>query len=208
MSLPERQTLNLSRPFPGGQRRRPLGWIFGPGALLAGVLSLTMIFSAPAAVAGPWCDSGSDETLEQKLEKSRERALFGTDLLLRWVDTSEAQRGEVKNILIGLMENLPVRDMAREHCDNRNDFIAVFKGDGPIDSPELITMSFEAFGLQQDPEDGRWYLDPEKAERLKLIVAGVADMANVLTPTQRRELIETLQNLRSTFGRYRGFNRF
>ena len=157
-------------------------------ALPAGVL----IPAAPAQAGSGWC--------ELTVEDRQERAHFVLGLMLSWVNASDSQRNEIKAIVDGLFDDLDIQSLAALHCDRRQAFIDAFinieadtGADTGTSTDRLETLRAEAMESAREPS-------------IKFVKA-VADISRVLNSDQRVELVDTLQNLRALFGRFRGFNR-
>lgn len=155
-------------------------------ALPAGVL----IPAAPAQAGSGWC--------ELTVEDRQERAHFILGLMLSWVNASDSQRNEIKAIVDGLFDDVDIQSLAAQHCDRRQAFIDAFinieadTGTG-AGANRLEALRAEAMESTREPS-------------IKFVKA-VADIGRVLNSDQRAELVDTLQNLRALFGRFRGFNR-
>ena len=106
-------------------------------------------------------------------EAQRERAEFATDWMLNKVNATEAQRTQVKSIVAQTLQDLiPLRDQHRQH---REAFLAA------LTQPDVDRATLE------DLRRAELQLAESASQR---IVTGVADVAGVLTPEQRAELVK------------------
>ena len=103
----------------------------------------------------------------------QERADFAVDWILSRVDGTEEQREQVKTVVTGLIEE--VGGLADQHRGNREAFVA------ELGRPSVDRAALESLRKSE----------MELAEALsQRIVAAVGDVADILTPEQRLELIE------------------
>jgi Spy/CpxP family protein refolding chaperone len=108
-------------------------------------------------------------------EQARERAAFGVEWAFRAVDATEAQRADGKAVVERLVDQLiPLAERHRAHRE------AVAR--------ELVQPQIDRAALEQLREEGMAMAD----EASRIAVDGVADLAEVLSPEQRAELLELL----------------
>jgi Spy/CpxP family protein refolding chaperone len=106
-------------------------------------------------------------------ERARERAAFAVEWAFRAVDATEAQRAEGKVVVERVVDQLiPFGERHREHRE------AVAR--------ELVKPQIDRAALEQLREQGIAMAD----EASRIAVDGMADLAEVLSPEQRAELLE------------------
>jgi Spy/CpxP family protein refolding chaperone len=106
-------------------------------------------------------------------ERARERAAFGVEWAFRAVDATEAQQAEGKVVVERLVDQLiPLGERHREHRQ------AVAR--------ELVKPQIDRAALEQLREEGIAMAD----EASRIAVDGMVDLAEVLSPEQRAELLE------------------
>ena len=108
-------------------------------------------------------------------EQAREHAAFAVEWAFRAVDATEAQKAEGKVVAERLVDQLiPLAERHREHRE------AVAR--------ELVKPQIDRAALELRRKDGMALAD----EASRIVVDGVADLAEVLSPEQRAELLELL----------------
>jgi Spy/CpxP family protein refolding chaperone len=106
-------------------------------------------------------------------EQARERASFAVEWAFRAVDATEEQRQDGQAVVERLVDQLvPLGELHREHRE------AVAR--------ELVRPQIDRAALERLREEGMAMAD----EASRIAVAGVADLAEVLSPEQRAELLE------------------
>ena len=170
-SRPEYQSLNQALPERGRTRRFLAGLVTGGlvGGLLGGAASAWSNADAPGGWHGrAWCRGHGGDPAAQ-----RERVEFTTDWLLKRVDANPGQREQIKSLLGRTLDELaPLRE---EHLRNRDAFVAA------ITQPSVDRAALDQ--LRRAELD----LAGQASER---IVNALADVAEVLTPAQRSELVK------------------
>ena len=112
-------------------------------------------------------------------EAQRERAEFATDWMLNKVNATDAQRTQIKAIVAATLQDLaPVRD---EHRQHREAFLAA------LTQPNVDRATLE------DLRRAELQLAQNASER---IVTALAEVADVLTPEQRTELVKMVERFR------------
>jgi Spy/CpxP family protein refolding chaperone len=112
-------------------------------------------------------------------EAQRERVEFATDWMLNKLNASDAQRAEIKTIVAATLQDLaPVRD---EHRQHREAFLAA------------LTQSNVDRAALEDLRRAELQLAETASNR---IVTALADVADVLTPEQRAELVKMAERFR------------
>jgi len=165
------QTEPARRPF---WRRRET-WLV---ALALAVLGAG-VMAVPTALAfrgfGGHGGHGFGHGLAQDPERAREHAAFGVEWAFRAVDATEAQKAEGKAVVERLVDQvIPLAERHRAHRE------AVAR--------ELVKPQIDRVALEQLREEGMAMAD----EASRIAVDGVADLAEVLSPEQRAELLELL----------------
>jgi Spy/CpxP family protein refolding chaperone len=108
-------------------------------------------------------------------QQARERAAFAVEWAFRAVDASETQRTEGKAVVERVVDQLiPLGERHREHRE------AVAR--------ELVKPQIDRAALEQLREQGMGLAD----EASRIMIDGVADLAEVLTSEQRAELLALL----------------
>jgi len=163
---------------PGGNRRRFFtGLVTGGliGGLLAGTMGAWSHADGPGGWHGrSWCRTHSADPAAQ-----RERLEFAADWALNQVKASDAQREQVKGILGQTLADLgPVRDQHRQH----RDAFAAALGQLSVDRATL-----------DDLRRAELQLAEQASSR---IVTALADIADVLTPEQRSQLLKLAEQFR------------
>lgn len=106
---------------------------------------------------------------------ARERAVFGVEWAFRAVEATEEQKAHGKAVVERLVDQLiPLGERHRAHRE------AVAR--------ELVKPQIDRAALEQLREEGMAMAD----EASRIAVDGVADLAEVLSPAQRAELLELL----------------
>ena len=108
-------------------------------------------------------------------ERARERAAVGVEWAFRAVDATEEQRAEGKVVVDRVVDRLiPLGERHREHRE------AVAR--------ELVKPEVDRVVLDQLRREGMAMAD----EASRVVIDGVADLAEVLSPEQRVELLGLL----------------
>ena len=150
------------------------------GGLLGGLLATSIgAWSNHQGGPGGWHGGGRWCRSAVSPEAQRERVEFATDWMLNKLNASDAQRGQIKTIVASALQDLaPVRD---EHRQHREAFLAALT----------------------QPNVDRAALDDLRRAELQLaetassrIVTALADVADVLTPEQRAELVQLAERFR------------
>ncbi len=153
------------RPF---WRRRDV-WVVGLALAVLGVA----VVAVPTAMAFRSLGDHGGHGFAHNPEQARERAAFGVEWAFRAVDATEEQRQEGKAVVERLVDQLiPLGERHREHRE------AVVR--------ELVRPQIDRAALEQLREEGMALAD----EASRIAVDGVADLAEVLSPEQRAELLE------------------
>ena len=112
-------------------------------------------------------------------EAQRERAEFATDWMLTKVNATDAQRSQIKGIVAAALNDLtPARE---EHRQHRDAFLAM------LSQPNVDRATLE------DLRRAELQLADSASQRL---VTALADVADVLTPEQRAELVKMAERFR------------
>jgi protein CpxP len=135
----------------------------------------TGVVAVPAALASRGFGGHGRHGLLDDPEKAREHAAFAVEWAFRAVDASEAQRAEGKMVVERLVDQLI--PLAERHQAHRE---AVAR--------ELVKPQIDRAALEQLREEGMGLAD----EASQIVVDGVADLAEVLSPAQRAELLGLL----------------
>lgn len=109
----------------------------------------------------------------------RERAEFAADWMLSRVNATDAQKQQVKGILVAAMDDLA--KLHESHRANRDAVVEALTADA-VDRARLETLRSAELALA------------EQASRR--LTQALADAAEVLTPEQRRALAERMQHMR------------
>jgi periplasmic protein CpxP/Spy len=144
------------------------------GGVLGGLLATAFgAWSSNHGGPGGWHGGGRWCRTSMGPEAQRERAEFATDWMLNKVNATEAQRTQVKSMVAQTLQDLvPLRDQHRQH---REAFLAA------LTQPDVDRATLE------DLRRAELQLAESASQR---IVTGVADVAGVLTPEQRAELVK------------------
>ncbi len=158
-----------------GRRRFLTGLLAGvmAGGILATGLTVFALGGPPPWGPGGWHGPhGGDPAVVQ------ERLEFATDWLLSRVGASDAQREQVKGIVVQAHADLAgLRD---QHLQNRRALLE-----------KLAQPSVDRSGLEQLRQAELALAEKASAR----IVRAVADAADVLTPEQRTQLVQRLERL-------------
>jgi Spy/CpxP family protein refolding chaperone len=153
----------------------------GTGLLFAGLLTITLI--AGALLSASWAEAGwgrfGHGRHAQDPEQAREHAEFAAEWILRVVGASDTQQAQVRGIIGTSVESLfPLADQHRTH---RDELIAALSGP---------TVDHEALERVRQAE-------LELADTAsRQLVASLAEIAEVLTPEQRTELLALAERFR------------
>ena len=167
-----------SDPQPGTPRRRRFVTGLVAGGLLGGLMATAVSawsnnHGGPGHGGGRWCRTSMGP------EAQRERAEFATDWMLNKVNATDAQRTQIKAIVAATLQDLaPVRD---EHNQHREAFLAA------LTQPNVDRATLE------DLRRAELQLAQNASER---IVTALAEVADVLTPEQRTELVKMVERFR------------
>jgi periplasmic protein CpxP/Spy len=172
MTTPETNSAAAQPPRKGKRRRFIAGLMAGTalGGLLAGGISAW-------SHEGPgWGRCGRHSCSP---EAQAERLEFATDWMLKKVDATDEQKQKVKDIVKAAAQELtPLRDQHRKH---RDDFLAALTQTN-VDRQTLEQLRQAELQLAQDASNR--------------IVQALADVADVLTPEQRTELVKLAEQFR------------
>jgi Spy/CpxP family protein refolding chaperone len=155
------------RPF---WRRRDV-WVVG---LALAVLGAGVI-AVPTAMAfrGLGGHGGHGHGMMKDPEQARAHAAFAVEWAFRAVDATDQQKEDGRVVVERLIDQLiPLRE---QHLAHRE---AVAR--------ELVKPQIDRAALEQLRTEGLGMAD----EATRIVVDGVADLAEVLSPEQRRELLE------------------
>jgi Spy/CpxP family protein refolding chaperone len=167
---------------PGSDARPASRGGLGGGLLAAGLLAALLaagaVVSVPlvSAASGWWARSGHwghHRHAEFDPEAARERAEFAASWVLRWVDASEEQQERVRAIIAGSVEDL--KPLSLRHRRNREAFLV------ELARPTIDREAIESIRAAE--------LELAELASSRLVEA-FTDIAEVLTPEQRAELIE------------------
>ncbi len=162
-----KQTQPTRRPF---WRRRDV-WVV---ALALAVLGAGVV-AVPTVMAFRGLGGHGGHGFGHDPEQARERAAFGVEWAFRAVDATEEQRTEGKAVVERLVDQLiPLAERHRAHRETV--------------AHELVKPQIDRAALEQLRQEGLAMAD----EASRLAVDGVADLAEVLSPEQRIELLELL----------------
>jgi Spy/CpxP family protein refolding chaperone len=156
------------------------------GSLLAGTLS---VYAQTFQGFGGWFHGGHGYCRARHVGSHDpavvgERVVWATDRMLSRIDASEAQRQQIQTVVQAAVSDLlHVRD---QHHKNRQAWLDAL-GQSSIDRKVL-----------DDLRQVELQLADTASSRL---VQAMADIADILTPAQRQELIEHLRDLRRWHGR-------
>ena len=164
-------------PGRGRKRRFLAGLVTGGliGGLLAGAASAWSHADGPGGWHGRgWCRGHSGDPAAQG-----ERLDFAADWLLKRVKASDAQRDQVKTILGQALQELgPLRDQHQQH----REALAAALVQPSVDRATLDELRRAELQLAE-----------QASQR---IVTALADIAEVLTPEQRGELVKLAAQFR------------
>jgi protein CpxP len=151
--------------------RRKETWALGAALAVLGA----GVVAVPAALASRGFGDHGHHGLLNDPERAREHAAFAVEWAFRAVDATEAQRAEGKMVVERLVDQLiPLAERHRAHRE------AVAR--------ELVKPQIDRAALEKLREQGMGLAD----EASQIVVDGVADLAEVLSPEQRAELLELL----------------
>jgi len=143
------------------------------GVAVAALLAATV--AVPAVMAHRGFGGGGRHGFGHGLqdpEQARERAAFAIEWAFRAVDGTEAQRQEARVVADRVIDELA--PIASRHRDNREAMVR-----------ELVRPQVDRAALESLREQELLLAD----EASRVAVAAVADLAEVLTPEQRAELV-------------------
>jgi periplasmic protein CpxP/Spy len=169
-----------SDPQPATPKRRRFVTGLVAGGLLGGLMATTFgAWSSNHGGPGGWHGGGRWCRASMGPEAQRERAEFATDWMLNKVNATDAQRSQIKAIVAATLEDLmPVRD---EHRQHREAFLAA------LTQPNVDRATLE------DLRRAELQLAESASQR---IVTALAEVADVLTPEQRAELVKMVERFR------------
>ncbi len=144
------------------------------GGVLGGLLATAFgAWSSSHDGPGGWHGGGRWCRTSMGPEAQRERAEFAADWVLNKVNATDAQRTQVRSIVAQTLQDLmPLREQHRQH---REAFLAA------LTQPDVDRNTLE------DLRRAELQLAESASQR---IVTAVADVAGVLTPEQRAELVK------------------
>lgn len=175
-----RQETPKGRPF---WRRRDVWIVTGALAVLgAGAVAV------PAAMAFKGFGGGHHRGFRMlhNPEQAREHAAFAVEWAFRAVDATEEQKAEGRVVAERVVDQLV--PLAERHKAQREALVA-----------EMAKPQIDRVALERLREDGLALAD--EASRVGL--DGIADLAEVLTPEQRTELLEMAHRVRDGGSRRR-----
>src|SRR5512134_3151033 len=169
-----------SDPQPGTPKRRRFVTGLVAGGILGGLMATAIgAWSNNHGGPGGWHGGGRWCRAAMSPEAQRERAEFATDWMLNKVNASDEQRARIKAIVATTLQELaPVRD---EHRQHREAFLAA------LTQPSVDRATLE------DLRRAELQLAEAASQRL---VTALADVADVLTPEQRTELVKMAERWR------------
>jgi Spy/CpxP family protein refolding chaperone len=169
-----------SSPQPGTPKRRRFVTGLVAGGLLGGLMATAIgAWSNNHGGPGGWHGGGRWCRTSMSPEAQRERAEFATDWMLSKVNATDAQRSQIKAIVAAALQDLaPVRD---EHRQHREAFLAA------LTQPSVDRATLE------DLRRAELQLAENASQR---IVTALAEVADVLTPEQRAELVKMAERFR------------
>jgi len=162
-------------PARGKKRRFLAGLVTGGliGGLLAGAASAWSHADGP----GGWHGRCRGHSMDPAAQ--RDRLDFAADWLLKRVNANDAQREQIKAVLAHALQDLaPLRDQHRQH----RDAFAAALVQPSVDRAKLDELRRAELQLADQASDR--------------IVTALADIADVLTPEQRGELVKLAQQFR------------
>jgi Spy/CpxP family protein refolding chaperone len=164
-----------AEPIQEQRARRRVFWLGLAAASLAAVVASAIAIGAAGearATRGLYGRAHGPHGAEAR-EAAREHAELAAEWLLRSVDASAQQQARVREVVdASLAELAPLADQHRAHREALAELLA----QETIDRAALESLRAQEIGLA------------ERASRT--LAAGVADVAEALTPTQRAELLE------------------
>jgi Spy/CpxP family protein refolding chaperone len=155
------------------------------GVLVMGALVLGAAIgaSAPALAHGKWHFGGGNHRLGfHDPERVRSHLELGTRIAMRAIDATEDQEARVREIVDAAATDLLA--LAPRHREHRDALVALLAG-ASVDRAALESLRAEELALL------------ESASRRA--VEAIADVAEVLTPEQRAELVELHRDLHGAF---------
>lgn len=181
-SNPSRETPDTGAGIPASRQGSKRKWLIGGAAGLAALVGLGAVqaYSHPG-----W--GGHRGGWHQKFDPARMGAKidFGLDIILGRVGANDEQKAKVGATIKSLLKDVP--EFRKGHMDARDQFIKLLKAD-KFDRVELERLRAERIKA----------LD----EASKKVVQAIGDVAETLTPAQRKELIELAEKRRRMFGRF------
>jgi Spy/CpxP family protein refolding chaperone len=164
----------------GAPKRRRFITGLVAGGLLGGLLATSIgAWSNHQGGPGGWHGGGRWCRTSMSPEAQRERVEFATDWMLNKLNATDAQRAEIKTIVAATLQDLaPVRD---EHRQHREAFLAA------------LTQSNVDRAALEDLRRAELQLAETASNR---IVTALADVADMLTPEQRAELVKMAERFR------------
>ena len=170
----------LDDPDPDAPDRRPrrsLILTFIVGAAAVGGLLTASYAAAAAGWFGGWRHGHSRGEHGFDAERARDHAAFATDWMLRHIDASKEQEESIEGIVSSLIGE--VGGLVAPHREGREELLA-WLAEQEIDRPRLEDLRQRQIAMA------------ESASRL--LADAIADIAEVLTPEQRAELLEDVRH--------------
>jgi protein CpxP len=176
-SQPQPGTPQPGTPQPGTTKRRRFMTGLVAGGVLGGLMATAIgAWSSNHGGPGGWQGGGRWCRGAASPEAQRERAEFATDWVLNKVNATDEQRARIKAIVATTLQDLtPARD---EHRQHREAFLVA------LTQPSVDRASLE------DLRRAELQLAESASQR---IVTALAEVADVLTPEQRAELVKMAQ---------------
>ncbi len=167
-------------PQAGTTRRRRFVTGLVAGGVLGGLMATAIgAWSSNHGGPGGWHGGGRWCRGTASPEAQRERAEFAIDWVLNKVNATDEQRARIKTIVATTLQELaPARD---EHRQHREAFLVA------LTQPSVDRASLE------DLRRAELQLAEGASQR---IVTALAEVADVLTPEQRAELVKMAQRWR------------
>ena len=165
---------------PERRPRRPLTLTLIVGAAAVGGLLMASYAAAAAGWFGGWRHGHSRGECGEHgfdAERARDHAGFATDWMLRHIDASKEQEESIEGIVSSLIGE--VGGLVEPHREGREDFLA-WLADQEIDRSRLEDLRQRQIAMADSAS--------------RLLADAIADIAEVLTPEQRAELLEDVQN--------------
>jgi Spy/CpxP family protein refolding chaperone len=155
--------------------RRPAFWTVAVALTVLG----TAVVAVPTAMAfrglGGYGGHGFGHGMMENPERAKAHAAFAVEWAFRAVDATEQQKEDGRIVVEQLVDRLvPLRE---KHLAHRE---AVAR--------ELVQARIDRAALEHLRTEGLGLAD----EATRIMVDGVADLAEVLTPEQRAELLELI----------------